>query len=395
MLTAVTNGKIVTENAILSGRALLFDDADGTIRAVIPQAEIPAGAAVADAGGGWILPGFVDIHVHGGGGADFLDGTPEAVAAVVRTHAAHGTTSVVPTTLTCPDDVLLHGAELIRAAMDTGVEDGAEILGLHLEGPYFSGASRGAQNVTTVRLPDPALNEAVLRIMRGAVLRWDCAPELDGMEPFLAWLRDHGILGSIGHSAANAETALWAYERGLTHVTHLYCSTTTEHKEGQVVHAGIVEAAYLEDGMTVELIGDGKHIPRETMLLVFKIKGAKRTALITDAMRAAGQNVTESILGGLDSGTRVIVEDGVAKLPDRTSFAGSIATMDVCLRTAVRYGVPVTDAVRSVSLTPAELVGKAARKGSLTPGKDADVVLADDALNVTAVYLRGKKRCAR
>ncbi len=394
MLTAVTNGKIVTENAVLTGRALLFDEADGTIRDVIPGKEIHEGAHIVDANGGWILPGFVDIHVHGGGGADFLDGTAEAIATVVRTHAAHGTTAIVPTTLTCPDEVLLHGAKLIREAMDTGIEGGAEILGLHLEGPYFSGASRGAQNVTAVRLPDPALNEDVWRIMRGAVLRWDCAPELDDMEPFLAWIRAHGILGSIGHSAANAETTLWAYERGLTHVTHLYCSTTTEHKEGQVVHAGIVEAAYLEDGMTVELIGDGKHIPRETMLLVFKIKGAKRTALITDAMRAAGQDVTESILGGLESGTRVIVEDGVAKLPDRSFFAGSIATMDVCLRTAVRYGVPMTDAVRAVSLTPAELVGAAGRKGSLAPCKDADIVIADDVLNVTDVYLKGKKRCA-
>lgn len=386
-MLAVTNGKLVAEDAVLTGRALLLEG--GLIRGIVPETEIPADAVREDARGGWILPGFVDIHVHGGGGADFLDGTPEAIGTVLRTHARHGTTSLAPTTLTCPDEVLLRGAERIREAMDRGTDGGAEILGLHLEGPYFSAASRGAQNVTGVRLPDPALNEAVWRIMRGAVLRWDCAPELDGTEDFLAWLRARGILGSIGHSAANAETALWAYARGLTHVTHLYCSTTTEHKEGQVVHAGIVEAAYLEDGMTVELIGDGKHIPRETMQLVFKLKGAKRTALVTDAMRAAGQNVAESVLGPRSGGTRVIVEDGVAKLPDRSSFAGSIATMDVCLRTAVRFGIPVTDAVRSVSLTPAELVGVSARKGSLTPGKDADVVLTDEALNVTSVFLRG------
>ena len=169
-----------------------------------------------------------------------------------------------------------------------------------------------------------------------------------------------------------------------------------EHKVGQVVHGGIIEATYLEDGMTAELIADGKHIPRETMLLGFKLKGDNRLALVTDAMRAAGTDVTESVLGGGACGVPVIVEDGVAKLPSRVSFAGSIATMDHALRTVhLKYGVPLCDAVRAMTLTPATLVGADKDKGSIAVGKHADFVVMDDTFTVKSVFVRGEQRFAK
>ncbi len=389
-MNAIVNGVLVTPDRTLPDKVLLFD---GRIERIADKNEqLPQDCRVYDAAGGYVLPGFVDIHVHGGGGYDFLDAEPGAIDAVLRLHARHGTTSLLATTLTCPDEVLYAGIERLGRAIEDGApSDGCEILGVHLEGPYFAAAAKGAQAIREQKIPTQAELDKLDALSRGHIVRFDAAPELPNMDLFAAWTKKRGILTSVGHSAANAETVLSYYEKGFTHITHLYCSTTTEHKEGQTVHGGIVEAAYLEDGITVELIGDGKHVPRETMLLCFKIKGAEKTALVTDAMRAAGTNVTGSILGEKHSGTPVIVEDGVAKLCDRSSFAGSVATMDVCLRTALRYGVPLTDAVRSCTLTPAEIAGVADRKGSLDPGKDADVLLFDRDFTLKTVFLKGKE----
>ncbi len=389
-MIAVVNGVLVTPDRVLKGKTLLFDEKIVAIRDA--DEPIPGGARIIDAAGGYVLPGFVDLHVHGGGGADFLDADPDAIETVLKTHAKHGTTSLLATTLTCPDEVLYAGIGRLGDAIENGTpEGGSEILGIHLEGPYFAAASKGAQAITEQKIPtEKELNE-LYALSRGHIVRFDAAPELPGMDLFADWTRERGILASIGHSAANAETALAYYAKGFSHITHLYCSTTTEHKEGQTVHGGIVEAAYLEDGFTVELIADGKHIPRETMLLCFKIKGAKKTALITDAMRAAGTEAKESILGEKNTGTPVMIEDGVAKLFDRSSFAGSVGTMDVCFATALRYGVPLADAAESCTLTPARIAGFADRKGSLDVGKDADVLLFDGKRNLKKVFVGGKE----
>ena len=388
-MNAVINGALVTPDSILAGKVLLFDE---KIVEIQDQSEaLPHDCRITDAAGGYVLPGFVDLHVHGGGGYDFLDAAPAAIDAILRTHARHGTTSLLATTLTCPDEVLYAGVERLGAAIERGApENGCEILGVHLEGPYFAAAAKGAQAIKEQKIPTKEELDLLYKLAKGRIVRFDAAPELPNMDLFAAWTKERGILTSIGHSAANAETALAYYEKGFTHITHLYCSTTTEHKEGQTVHGGIVEAAYLCDGITVELIGDGKHIPKETMLLCFKVKGADKTALITDAMRAAGTDAKTSILGEKNTGTPVIVEDGVAKLRDRSSFAGSVATMDVCFETAVRYGVPLTDAAKSCTLTPARIAGVANRKGSLEKGKDADVLLFDSKLRLQTVFIKGK-----
>jgi N-acetylglucosamine-6-phosphate deacetylase len=241
-------------------------------------------------------------------------------------------------------------------------------------------------------VPTKAEVGEILARSHGAIVRWDAAPELDGMHEFAKQVGEQGILLSVGHSVATAEETLAAYADGFSHITHMYCATTTEHKRGQVVHGGIVEAAYLEDGITIELIADGKHIPKETMRLGFRLKGDDRLALITDAMRAAGTDLTETMLGDRKNGVPVIIEEGVAKLPDRTSYAGSIATMDHALRVVhSRYGLPLCDTVRAMTLTPARLVGADERKGSIAPGKDADLVILSPDLEVRRVFVRGKE----
>ena len=390
-MKAIVNGVLVTPYAALPGKTLLFER---TVVAIADKNDrLPAGTETVDAEGGYVLPGFVDLHVHGGGGYDFLDGDAGAIDAILRLHASHGTTSLFATTLTCPDAVLYGGVARLAEAIGRGTpENGSDLLGIHLEGPWLSPSNVGAQAVSGERTPTARELDRLFALSRGRIARIDAAPELPtGIDLLSSFAREHGILLSIGHSAANAETALAAYEKGFTHITHLYCSTTTEHKEGQTVHAGIVEAAYLEDGFTVELIGDGKHIPRETMLLCFKIKGADKVALVTDAMRAAGTDDKTSVLGEKTTGTPVLVEDGVAKLRDRSSFAGSVATMDVCFRTALRYGVPLCDAVKSCTLTPASIAGVADRKGSLEIGRDADVLLFDQRFGLQGVFVKGNR----
>ena len=390
-MKAIVNGVLVTPYAALPGKTLLFER---TVVAIADKNDrLPAGTETVDAEGGYVLPGFVDLHVHGGGGYDFLDGDAGAIDAILRLHASHGTTSLFATTLTCPDAVLYGGVARLAEAIGRGTpENGSDLLGIHLEGPWLSPSNVGAQAVSGERTPTARELDRLFALSRGRIARIDAAPELPtGIDLLSSFAREHGILLSIGHSAANAETALAAYEKGFTHITHLYCSTTTEHKEGQTVHAGIVEAAYLEDGFTVALIGDGKHIPRETMLLCFKIKGADKVALVTDAMRAAGTDDKTSVLGEKTTGTPVLVEDGVAKLRDRSSFAGSVATMDVCFRTALRYGVPLCDAVKSCTLTPASIAGVADRKGSLEIGRDADVLLFDQRFGLQGVFVKGNR----
>ena len=220
----------------------------------------------------------------------------------------------------------------------------------------------------------------------------DAAPELPNMELFAKVMAENGVLASLAHSAATAPEALRAFDWGFSHVTHFYNACTTFHKKNGLVYSGIVEAAYLRDDVTIELIGDGRHIPRESMLLALRIKGADSIALITDAMRAAGVNCEKSVLGARTTGVPVVIRDDVAQLPDLSSYAGSIATMDRCLRTAhVQYGIPLPEVSRMLSLTPARLCGVSDRKGSLEKGKDGDVVVLSGDFQVQQVYARGDR----
>lgn len=382
----ITGGHAVLPDKVLSDTSVLI--ADGRIAAIgVP---CPEGAKVIDAAGGYVLPGFIDIHVHGGGDADMMDESVEAIHQMARAHARHGTTALVPTTMTCEDELLERVIACYLEAEKTPT-GGAQLLGLHLEGPFFSAAGKGAQPISEQRVPTREVLEHFIKLAQGRILRWDAAPELENSDLFAQVMKENGILCSAAHTQATATQALKAYDDGFSHVTHFYNACSTFHKKNGIVHSGVVEATYISDGVTIELIGDGCHIPRESMLLAHRIKGPDKIALITDAMRAACTDDIHSILGPRKSGVPVVVKDDVAQLPDFSSYAGSIATMDRCLRVAhCCYGLPLEDVSRMLSLTPARLCGVADRKGSLEAGKDADIVVMTPEFSVQTVIIGGE-----
>lgn len=386
MKKAIVNGQIVTPTGIFPG----YVEWEGhAVTAVDKGSYTGEAETVLDAGGKYVSPGFIDIHLHGAGGHDFMDCTEEAFVRSAEMAMRHGATTIFPTTLASDNESLFKAFATYDKVVSKPCP-GAHMPGLHLEGPYFSYGQRGAQDPKYLRDPKPEEYLSILAAS-GKIRRMSAAPELDGALGLGRELRSRGILPSIAHSDATFEQAVEAYENGYTHVTHLYSCTSSVVRRNAFRYAGIVEAAYWLDGMTVEIIADGVHLPKSLLQLVYKLKGPDRTVLITDSMRAAGMPEGESVLGSLDKGMKVIVEDGVAKLPDRSAFAGSVATADRCVRTMYRTaGVPLHDAVTMMSLTPARVMGIDGSKGSLEPGKDADILVFDDDINILHVFLSGE-----
>lgn len=385
-LLKISNGTLITPYRYIRGGTLVIED--GLIRGIHERdVDVPE-ATELDAGGRYVSPGFIDIHVHGGGGYDFMDGTEEAFLTIAKLHAQYGTTSLVPTTLTAEKDDLLQTLDVYERAHRAN-HQGAAFLGIHLEGPYFALSQRGAQDPRYIRNPDPREYEEILAYS-SSIVRWSAAPELEGAIPFGRRLREKGIIAAVAHTDAIYEDVLEAYENGYTLATHLYSAMSGVTRRNAFRYAGVIESAYLLD-MDVEIIADGVHLPPPLLKLVYKIKGADRTALITDAMRAAGMPEGESVLGSLKNGLNVIVEDGVAKLPDRSSFAGSVATTNRLVRQMVQLAdVPLLEAVRMATTTPARIMGVDAQKGSLTVGKDADLVIFDENIVVAATIVNGR-----
>lgn len=386
----IQNARAVLPDGVCEQTDLLL--ADGKIVAIGYKGKADR---VLDAKGNYLMAGFVDLHVHGGGGADFMDATPEAFALATATHLAHGTTLLYPTAMSATEADI---AAFLRAyhAFCKQSPLARCAPGVHLEGPYFAGAgknSSGAQPTDVLRLPDLDEAQRLLAVGEGAILRWDAAPELEGAPGFAAFLKQRGVLAAVGHTDATAEECARGYAAGFSHVTHFYNACSMHRKREQTVYAGVVEATYLDDAVSVELIGDGCHIPREDVLLALKIKGAQKVCVITDGTRLSGTTQKTGKLGSLTAGRDVIVEDGVAKLPDRSFFAGSIATMDRCLRVLVlKYGIDLPTASVLLSLAPATCMGVQQQKGSIEVGKDADLVLLDSDLTVQNVLLGGVPR---
>ncbi len=342
-----------------------------------------------DAKGLYVSPGFVDIHTHGGGDFDFMDGTTEAYIKSSERHAQHGTTSIIPTTLSSSNEELKNTFSVFNAAKNSD-HNGADFVGFHLEGPYFSLEQKGAQDPKYIK--DPTADE-VNEILSWTddIVRWSLAPELKGAMEVGRILKRKGILPAIAHSNAVYSEVLEAYENGFTHVTHLYSGMSMVRRINAYRYAGVVESAFLIDDMTVEIIADGSHLPASLLKLIYKIKGPSRIALITDSMRGAGMPEGPSVLGSRANGMDVVIEDGVAKLLDRSAFAGSVATADRLVRTMVQLAeVPLTDAVRMMTSTPANIMNIQNNKGSILPGKDADIVMFDDDINVKFTMVKGK-----
>jgi N-acetylglucosamine-6-phosphate deacetylase len=383
----IVNGKIITTRRILPQGSLLIE---GNRITAVSENTISAAADITiDAEGNYISPGFIDIHIHGGGGSDFMDGTVDAFLKIAETHSRFGTTAMVPTTLTSEKENLLHILNTYRQAAPLN-HNGARFLGMHIEGPYFALSQKGAQDPRYIRKPDQNEYSEIIEKSGDVIARWSAAPELEGALEFGRYLRSNNILAAIAHTDALYDDVVKASENGYSLATHFYSSMSGVTRRNAYRYAGVVESVYLMDEIKVEIIADGSHLPAPLLQLIHKIKGASNTALITDAMRAAGTADTESILGPIDNGLPVIIEDGVAKLPDRTSFAGSVATTDRLVRTMVRKaGVSLVEAVAMMSITPAGIMGVAGSTGSLSAGKYADVVIFDDDIHVLTTFVDG------
>ena len=384
MITRIKNGRVILRDGVVENIYIYMED--GLITAVTGD-EKPFDAEI-DAAGRYVSPGFVEIHTHGGGGADFLDGTVEAFLTAAELHARHGVTTLVPTaTSGNMEDTFALNDAFEAAAADN--PNGADMPGLHLEGPYFAYGQRGAQDPRHLRNPQPEeYNQILDRCPK--ILRWSVAPELPGALELGQELKKRGILAAIGHSDAGYAEVEAAWNAGYTHVTHLYSGMSVLHRRNAYRYVGVLESAYLIDDMTVEIIADGCHLPAELLKFVYKFKGPEKTALITDSMRGAGMPDGPSMLGHWRDGLETIIEDGVAKLPDRTSFAGSVATFDRLVRNMLNMAqVPLHEVITMACRTPAKIMGFTDR-GELREGLRADVILFDEDIRVSHVIVGGR-----
>ncbi len=380
-------GNIITPIRVIENGEVTFED--GKITYVGKAKNDDVCFDVHDYADKYVSPGFIDLHVHGGNGYDFMDGTEEAFRGVASFHSLHGTTSMLATALTCDDSELFNLFDVYEKIEKSG--DKGCLYGLHLEGPYFSVSQKGAQDEKYIKAPTKEHYEKILEKGGKYIKRWSIAPELDNAMELGRVLKERNILPSIGHSDAEYETALEAFENGYTHLTHFYSGMSTIVRKGGFRHPGLIESGYMIDGLTVEIIADARHLPPSLLRYIYKTLGADKIALVTDALRCAGFESGKMKIGSLQNGYEVIIEDGVAKLPDRTAFAGSIATTDKLVRNMMLYAsAPITDAVRMATLTPATIAGMK-NKGVLRPGADADIVVFDGDVNVKDVFISGKQ----
>ena len=382
----IVNAKVIFPGEIREGLAVVCRD--GKIFDILPAAELGENVEVIDAKGLYLAPGFIDIHVHGGGGYGFMDGTPESIAGAAKFHLDHGTTSIVPTTLTSPDSELYHVFDAFRE-----VKAGRPpftLLGLHLEGPFLNPVKCGGQDPKFLSVPDVKRAAEILS-HSDDVIRWSIAPELPGALELGKMLSHRGIVASVAHTAASFAQVEAAMFAGYSMMTHFYSAMSACYKVGCYRVAGAVEAGYLLDGLSIEMIADGKHLPKEILRMVWKFKGADRVALCTDALAPAGQpEGTVFYNGRPPHGAKSVIHDGVGKLLDHSALAGSVATADKLVRVMYKdAGVPLFDAVEMMSLSPAKMV-RAHRKGSIRLGKDADFVLFDDNIDIKAVITGGE-----
>ena len=335
--------------------------------------------------GKYIIPGFVELHTHGAGGYPFLTKDKAVVAKACDYHLAHGTTTILPTLSASPIEVMRDGVLAIKGARDEALTR-CNIVGAHLEGPYLSKNQCGAQCTDFITEPKSDDYTALVEELSDAIARWTYAPERDEGGAFAAYLKAHGIIPSAGHTDAKYPDMKLAYENGMNLVTHLYSCTSTITRNMGFRSLGVIESTYLLDGVYAELIADGKHLPRELVQMIIKIKGADRVILVTDSLEIAGTDIKSGVMAG----TAFIVEDGVCKLKDRSAFAGSVATSDILLRFVTsECGVSLADAVKMLCENPAKLIGINA--GVIDAGMRADLVVLDDALSVDTVFAGGAK----
>lgn len=390
IVTAIVNVKAITPARILEDAAVLVEKGKILRVSETPGPEELAGAdTVIDGQGLYASSGFIDIHVHGGGGHDTTDGDPDGIVEMCRAHARHGTTSLLPTTLAAPIPVLLNAIDAVREAQKRC--DDANILGVYLEGPYFSQKQRGAQSAEYILEPTDRREYLSLLDRWDGIKMMSVAPELPGALALGQELHSRGIVPSIGHSDATYQQVVEAIEHGFSDVTHIYSGCSGVVRVNSYRIAGVVEAGLLHQQLTVQVIGDGKHLPGPLLALIYKCKGADGISLITDGLSFSASELVEGTSYRQKNGVEVVLEDGVMKLPDRQSFAGSVATSNRLVRNMMRLGgASLSDAVKMATATPARVIGVGDRKGKLAPGYDADIILFDSEVDVRFVMVGSK-----
>lgn len=382
----ITNARLILPEGIFPGSVLVQGSriAQVYILGTAPK-RVQADKTI-DAAGRYLAPGFIDIHTHGAVGRDFTQADEKEFYCICSAHLQHGTTMLVPTTLSSSQQELMDFLAFFNT-LQLQPEGLPEIAGLHLEGPYFSYAQRGAQNPAFLRNPLPQEYNAVLDAT-DRICRWSFAAELPGATEFLRTLVKKGIVASLAHSEATCAQVEQAHAAGLQALTHFYSGMESVKRVNAYRVAGAVEAGYLLDTLYCEVIADGCHLPPELLRLIYKVKGPDHICLVTDSMSAACMPEGEYTLGGLPC----VVEKGVAKLKDGSAFAGSVATADRLVRTFWHLTqTPLHECVKMITLTPAKLLGLEHRKGSIAPGKDADLLLFDENVNISYVLVRGKE----
>ena len=379
----IINSTIITPFHLVSGKAIIVEK--GRIKEIVNKEELSTatltGAEVIEGKDKFIVPGYIDIHVHGGGGSDVMDGDYEAINQIAIAHSHFGTTSFLPTTMTMNKDKIIRSLRSICEAVKKGTA-GAEILGIHMEGPYINSEKKGAQreeDIKKVSIEEfSEFNQASGNLIRLVTI----APEMPGAIDFIKYLDKQKIIVSVGHSNATYAQVQAGIQAGLSHVTHTFNAMRGLHHR----EPGVVGAALTSPELTVEVIADGIHIHPIVLKILTKIKEGEKIVLMTDAMRAAGLKEGTYDLGGQE----VIVTKGQARLKDGT-LAGSVLTMDKAVKNmASKVGVPLPKAIQMASFNPARSIGIDDKKGSLEPGKDADIVILNKNLETELTIVAGK-----
>jgi N-acetylglucosamine-6-phosphate deacetylase len=379
------NVKVIGENGIHDAIVAVES---GKIRGIHQTLDTRAEMTVIDGGGLYLSPGFVDIHVHGGGGFGVMCCDGPGITQMCLAHAKKGTTSIVPTTLAAPIPLLKEAVRAVAQAQT--LCKGANILGVHLEGPFLSKEMSGAQNTGCLLTPEPILYEDLLDTWDG-ILMMGAAVELPGALPLGEALKKRGITASIAHSNATYEKAVEALAHGYSDITHIYSACSGCTKAHGLRVAGVVEAGLANDEFTVQVIADLKHLPAGLLKLIFRCKGAGKIALITDGLEFSATDMQEDAVRTQGNGVSVVLRDGVLWVLGEERLAGSIATSNrLVYNMHHAIGVPLHQAVQMAAATPAAIVGFGAHKGRIEPGFDADLILFDEQVETKLVMVGGE-----